>query len=177
MYVGFGSLPAPQDFARAAIDVERAHGRRILLSQGWAELALVDERKDCFVVGQVNQQALFPRGAAVIHHGGAGTTTRAARRAPPQVVVLQLADQPYWGSRVRELGIGAAHEGLTPTADSLSAPLAYALTSATRGQALAVARTIRGDGAMQAAKRLLEAAKPSQRGTHGAQNRCTPGDG
>jgi vancomycin aglycone glucosyltransferase len=155
VYVGFGSLPAPKEFARMAIDVVRAQGRRLLLSRGWAELALVDDREDCFVVGEVNQQALFPRVAAVVHHGGAGTTTAAARAGSPQVVVPQIADQPYWASRVRDLGIGVAHDGPTPTAQSLTTALESALKPETRARALAVADTILSDGAMRAAQLLI----------------------
>src|SRR5690606_6346415 len=102
-------------------EVARAQGRRVLLSSGWAQLALVDDREDCFIVDEVNQQALFTRVAAVIHHGGAGTTTAAARAGSPQVIVPQIADQPYWASRVWDLGIGSAHDGAMPTAESLSA--------------------------------------------------------
>jgi vancomycin aglycone glucosyltransferase len=136
----------------------RTQGRRVLISRGWAELVLTDDREDCFIVGEVNQQALFPRVAAVIHHGGAGTTTTAARAGSPQVIVPQIMDQPYWASRVRDLGIGYAHNGPAPTAESLSSALAYALNPETRERALAVADTIRGDGAMRAAQLLLEAA-------------------
>lgn len=156
VYVGFGSLPAPKDFARMAIDVVRAQGRRVLVSRGWAELALVDDSEDCFIVGEVNQQALFPRVAAVVHHGGAGTTTTAARAGNPQVVVPQIVDQPYWASTVSDLGIGSAHDGPTPTAESLSAALESALNPGTRARALAVADRIHGDGAMRAARLLLE---------------------
>jgi vancomycin aglycone glucosyltransferase len=167
VYMGFGSLPAPKDFARMAIDVVRAQGRRVLLSRGWAELALVDDREDCFIVGEVNQQALFPRVAAVVHHGGAGTTTAAARAGSPQVVVPQIMDQSYWASRVWDLGVGSAHAGPTPSAESLSAALESALNPGTRVRALAVADTMHGDGAMRAAKLLLA---DSQRLTreHGA---------
>lgn len=154
VYVGLGSLPAPKDFARMAIDVVRAQGRRVLMSSGWAGLALVDESDDCFIIGEVNQQALFPRVAAVVHHGGAGTTTAAARAGAPQVIVPQLGDQPYWGGRVWDLGIGSAHDGPTPTADSLAAALGAALSDGTRARALAVADTIIGDGAMRAARML-----------------------
>ncbi|WP_116812134.1 glycosyltransferase [Steroidobacter cummioxidans] len=156
VYVGLGSLPAPKDFARMAIDVARAQGRRVLLSRGWAGLALVDNSDDCFIVGEVNQQALFPRVAAVIHHGGAGTTTAATRAGIPQVVVPQIVDQPYWASRVWDLGIGSAHDGPTPTAASLSTSLESALSDGTRARAAAVADTILGDGAMRAAQRLIE---------------------
>ncbi len=157
VYVGFGSMRAAKDFARVAIEAVRAQGRRALVSRGWADLALIDGRDDCFVIGEINQQALFGRVAAVVHHGGAGTTTTAARAGAPQVVVPQMADQPYWAGRVAELGIGTAHDGPTPTAESLSAVLKSALTPETRARATAVAGTIRTDGATVAAKLLLEA--------------------
>ncbi|MGH8869745.1 MAG: glycosyltransferase [Actinomycetes bacterium] len=158
VYVGFGSMPmrASEDVAQDAIEAVRAQGRRVLVSGGWAELALVDDREDCCAVGEVNQQALFGRVAAVVHHGGAGTTTTAARAGVPQVVVPQIGDQPYWAGRVAELGIGAAHDGPTPTFESLSAALTTTLTAETRARATAVAATIRPDGAMVAAKLLLD---------------------
>ncbi|MGI5488950.1 glycosyltransferase [Microtetraspora malaysiensis] len=158
VYVGFGSMPmrASADVAEVAVEAIRAQGRRVLVGRGWAELALIDDRDDCFVVGEVNHQALFGRLAAVVHHGGAGTTTTATRAGAPQVVVPQAADQPYWAGRVAELGVGAAHEGPTPTFESLSAALKAALTPETRARATAVAGTIRADGATVAAKLLLD---------------------
>jgi len=157
VYVGFGSMRAPKDIARVAIEAIRGQGRRALVSHGWADLAPIDDRDDCFVVGEVNQQALFGRVAAVVHHGGAGTTTTAARAGAPQVVVPQMADQPYFAGRVADLGIGAAHDGPTPTTESLSAALGTALTPETRARAASVAGTIRTDGATVAATLLLDA--------------------
>jgi vancomycin aglycone glucosyltransferase len=157
VYVGLGSMRrVSQDIARVAIEAVRAQGRRVLVGRGWADLALIDDRDDCFAVGEVNQQALFGRVATVVHHGGAGTTTTAARAGAPQVVVPQGADQPYWAGRVAELGIGAAHDGPSPTFESLSAALRTALASGTRARAAAVAGTIRTDGATAAAKLLLD---------------------
>lgn len=75
----------------------------------------------------------------------------------PQVVVPQAADQPYWARRVADLGIGTAHDGPTPTANSLSAALRTSLTPGTRVRARAVAGTIRTDGAAVAAKLLRDA--------------------
>jgi vancomycin aglycone glucosyltransferase len=158
VYVGFGSMRrVSEDVARVAIEAIRVRGRRVLVSRGWAGLALIDDRDDCFVVGEVNHRALFGRVAAVVHHGGAGTTTTAARAGAPQVVVPQAGDQPYWAGRVAELGIGAAHDGPTPTTESLSAALRTALTPETRARATAVAGTIRTDGATVAATMLLDA--------------------
>jgi vancomycin aglycone glucosyltransferase len=67
--------------------------------------------------------------AAVVHRGGGGTTTTATRAGTPQVVVPQAADQPYWAGRVAGLGIGTAHDGPTPTTESLSAALRTTLTT------------------------------------------------
>jgi len=158
VFVGFGSMPlhTSPDAAQVAIEAIRAQGRRVLVRRGWADLALIDDRDDCFIVGEVNQQALFGRVAAVVHHGGAGTTTTATRAGAPQVVVPQLADQPYWAGRVAELGIGVAHDGPTPTFESLCAAVRTTLAPETRARAAAVAGTIRDDGAMVAAKRLLD---------------------
>ncbi|MCG0064185.1 glycosyltransferase [Streptomyces tricolor] len=159
VYVGFGSMPlhTATDVARVAVAAVRAQGRRTVLARGWAGLSPVDDRDDCFVVGEVNHQALFRRVAAVVHHGGAGTTTTAARAGAPQVVVPQAADQPYWARRVAELGIGAAHDGPTPSVASLSAGLGAALTPGTRARATALAGRVRTDGASVAARLLLDA--------------------
>ncbi|OBG72409.1 MULTISPECIES: glycosyltransferase [unclassified Mycobacterium] len=158
VYVGFGSMPmrASRDVAQVAIEAVRAQGRRVVLAQGWADLAPVDDSDDCFAVGEVNQQALFARVAAVVHHGGAGTTTTAARAGAPQVLIPQGADQPYWAGRVTRLGIGAAHDGPIPSVESLSVPLRAVLTPEARARARAVASAVRSDGAALAAALLVD---------------------
>lgn len=158
VYVGFGSLPThdPKEAARTAVEAVRGQGHRVILLRGWADLDRIDDGEDCFVVGEVNQQALFARVAAVVHHGGAGTTTTSARAGAPQVIVPQVVDQPYWAARVAELGVGAGHDGPVPTVESLSAALNIALAPETRVRAAALSGAIRADGAAVAAKRLLE---------------------
>ncbi|MCD0445002.1 glycosyltransferase [Glycomyces sp. A-F 0318] len=157
VYAGFGSIPLmnPQEAARAAVEAARAHGRRIVLGSGWAGLDAVDGGDDCFTVGEVNQQRLFRRSAAVLHHGGAGTTTTATMAGVPQVVVPQIVDQPYFAGRVAELGIGAAHEGPVPTVGSLTAAFAKALDPAVRERAAEVAAMTVKDGALVAAELLV----------------------
>lgn len=157
VYAGFGSMAmqGSADASRIAIEAIRAHGRRAVIARGWANLALIDASADCFITGDVNQQALFPRVAAIIHHGGAGTTTAAARAGAPQVIVPQVADQPHWAARIAGLGIGAAHAGPVATMASLTAALATALASAPRARDLGP--TIPADGADIAADFLLAA--------------------
>ncbi len=75
VYGGFGSMHmrASKDVAGVAIEAIRAQGRRALVSRGWANLALIDDRDDFFVVVEVNQQALFDRvadlGIGTAHDG------------------------------------------------------------------------------------------------------------
>lgn len=152
IYFGFGSRHASGDTSQEVIKAARALGRRAIVLRGWADLS-VDAEPDSLSVGEVNQQALFRRVAAVVHHGGAGTTTMATLSGAPQVVVPHHYDQPYFAQRVEELGIGVAHAvTATPTADSLIEALGRAL----RPEVAARARTVevRTDGALAAAKHV-----------------------
>jgi vancomycin aglycone glucosyltransferase len=154
VYFGFGSIRAPEGIGGTMIEAARALGRRAIVFRGWAGLAVPDD-PDCLSIGDVNQQALFPRVAAVVHHGGAGTTTAATRAGAPQVVVPQHYDQHYFAQRVRELGIGAAHPPAVPTTGSLAAALGDALRPEVAARAAPVAAAVRTDGVHTAAQRLL----------------------
>jgi vancomycin aglycone glucosyltransferase len=151
VYFGFGSIRAPRGLSTTMIQAARALGRRAIVSRGWADLVLLDDEPDCLSIGEVNQQALFERVAAVVHHGGAGTTTAAARAGAPQVVIPQHVDQHYWARRVHELGIGTAHS----TTDSLATALSRTLQPDVAAQARSIADKVLTDGAMTAARRLI----------------------
>jgi vancomycin aglycone glucosyltransferase len=159
IYFGFGSIRAPEGLSQVMIQSARAVGRRAIVSRGWAELALMDSAPDCITVGEVNQQALFTRVAAVVHHGGAGTTTAAALAGAPQVIIPQLYDQHYWSQRVDALGIGVAHAAGTPTMHSLRDALARAVEPDVAARARSVANGVRRDGAGVAVQRLLVSAR------------------
>jgi vancomycin aglycone glucosyltransferase len=155
IYFGFGSVRAPQDLGRTMIESARALKRRAIVLRGWADVTVLDDGADCLSVGEVNQQALFRRIAAVVHHGGAGTTTAATRAGAPQVVIPQHYDQPYWARRVAELGIGVAHAQGAPSVESLTSALRAALHSDVAARARSVAEGVREDGGRLAAERLI----------------------
>jgi vancomycin aglycone glucosyltransferase len=157
VYFGFGSMRAPQDISQVMIQSARALGRRAIVSRGWADLSLVDNEPDCLAVGEVNQQALFKRVAAVVHHGGAGTTTTAALVGAPQVVVPQIYDQHYWAQRIQHLGIGTAHAPSPPTTDSLTSALKQTLQREVAARAQSIATAVRLNGAQAAAQRVISA--------------------
>ena len=108
VYVGFGSMSTRDAGPISAIVAQaaRAAGQRVVLHAGAAGLGSVDERW-VRVVGDVPHEWLFPKVAGVVHHGGAGTTAAALRAGVPQAVVAHIGDQPYWGRRVHEIGVGA----------------------------------------------------------------------
>jgi vancomycin aglycone glucosyltransferase len=161
VYFGFGSMRAVPDLGGVMLEAARAIGRRAIVSRGWADLSLPDGQPDCVGIGEVNQQALFHRVAAVVHHGGAGTTTAAALAGAPQVIVPQLYDQHYWAVRVHDLGIGTAHAPGAPTVASLRSSLEHTLQQDVAARAASVAGQVRLDGARLAAERLaLSAPQP-----------------
>ena len=154
IFVGFGSMPAAGDVTRRLIGASRAVSRRIILSRGWADLDVVDDVRDCMVVGDVSHDVLFPQVAAIVHHGGAGTTAAAARAGVPQVITPMFGDQFYWASRIVELGVGATTPHTTMTEESVAAALREVLDSAVALRARRLARQVRWDGAEIAAERL-----------------------
>ena len=146
----------PQDPGRASeivVESVRRANPRGVVAAGWAGLAASGDH--VLVVEDVPHDWLFPQRAAVVHHGGAGTTTTAARAGAPQLVVPQGGDQVYWARRVAELDIGAAHDGPTPTVQSLSVALRSVLSQETRARATAVAGDVGTDGARTAAGLLI----------------------
>jgi vancomycin aglycone glucosyltransferase len=160
MRLGVGGTAATSDLSRLMIEAARALGRRAIVARGWAELSLVDDGVDCLAIDEVNQQALFPRAAAIVHHGGAGTTTAAALSSTPQVIVPQIYDQHYFAARVQELGIGVAHAAGAPTTESLIAALERALQPEVHTRATAIAAAMSRDSARAAAERLVSAYNP-----------------
>jgi sterol 3beta-glucosyltransferase len=106
--IGFGSMASanPDDVTALVLGAVREAGVRAVLLSGWGGLASIAEADDVFCADALPHDWLFPRVAAVVHHGGAGTTGAALAAGVPSIVVPFAADQPFWGARVAELGVG-----------------------------------------------------------------------
>ncbi len=108
VYVGFGSMSTRDPAATSGLIAsafERA-GCRGVVHRGSAGLDTDAFPAEVLVVDDVPHGSLFPRLAGVIHHGGAGTTAAALRAGTPTGAVPHIGDQPYWGRRLHELGVG-----------------------------------------------------------------------
>lgn len=113
VYLGFGSMAthAPEKLLSALLDALAESNQPGIIDAGWARLNGVSRAQtlppNVFLVDNVPHAWLFPHMRALIHHGGAGTTATGARAGVPASVVAHMADQPYWGRRLFDLGVGA----------------------------------------------------------------------
>ncbi|MBD3885917.1 glycosyltransferase family 1 protein [Phormidium tenue FACHB-886] len=108
IYVGFGSM-ASQDAAkttRLVIDAVRQSGQRAILATGWGGLSASEMPDTIHILQSAPHDWLFPQCLAVVHHGGAGTTGAGLRAGKPTIICPFFGDQPFWGKRVFELGVG-----------------------------------------------------------------------
>ncbi len=108
VFVGFGSTPFPDPDAATRIVVgalSRA-GRRGIVLAGGSGLATGRLSDGVLSIEAAPHDWLFSKVCAAVHHGGAGVTGAALRAGLPSVVVPIFGDQPFWASRVFDLGAG-----------------------------------------------------------------------
>lgn len=109
IYIGFGSMPdsKPQATTQTIFDAVKRTDTRAVILTGWAGLGVDDNVPETIhILKYAPHSWLFPRMSALVHHGGAGTTASGFRAGVPMTIVPHNADQPYWGRRVKELGVG-----------------------------------------------------------------------
>lgn len=116
IYFGFGSMNTenPKQTGETILEAldlaSKRLGRqlRAVLLKGWSGLNLDELPAHVLMLESVPHHLLFPRCAAIVHHGGVGTTASALRAGVPNLVIPFMADQPFWGRRIAELGLGAS---------------------------------------------------------------------
>lgn len=108
VYIGFGSMAArhPQQTFDLVIRALEKSGQRGIIARGWSRAKITAVPDNVFVLDKAPHGWLFPRVAGVVHHGGAGTAAAGLRAGVPTFIIPHMADQPYWGRRVYELGVG-----------------------------------------------------------------------
>lgn len=159
VYVGFGSMGGKDPARLAAVVIEALSmaGERGLLLTGWGGMHAQSRPDNVFMVDSAPHSWLFPRMAAVVHHGGAGTTGEGLRAGVPSVIVPFIVDQPFWGRRVRVLGVGPEP---IPRNSLTSGKLAHAIHEAVtnpriRESAATIGTAIRSEDGLGTALRLV----------------------
>lgn len=110
VFFSFGSMSVqnPTGLLELVSEVATRLDVRALVGAGWSDLAPgVRADRRMFVARSIDYNDVLPRCGAAVHHGGSGTTHEVARAGIPAVIVSVGGDQPLWGKRLEELGIGA----------------------------------------------------------------------
>ena len=109
VYIGFGSMSNrnPEQTADLVIEALTLTNQRAVLLSGWGGLQGTNMPDSIFMIDSIPHSWLFPRVSAVVHHGGASTTAAGLKAGIPSVVIPFFGDQPFWGQRVADLGVGA----------------------------------------------------------------------
>jgi len=160
VYIGFGSMvnQDPKETAKIIITALDRSGQRGIVGSGWSGIEEEDLPDFVHIVGSVPHTWLFPRMAAVVHHGGVGTTAAGLRAGVPSIITPFFGDQPYWGNRIFELGVGPQpipKKRLDPK--KLSRAITIAVSDETmKGKAADLGYKIRKENGVSAAVRVLE---------------------
>jgi UDP:flavonoid glycosyltransferase YjiC (YdhE family) len=96
----------PEQTADLVIQALALTRQRAVLLSGWSGLQKKDLPDSIFMIDSIPHSWLFPRVSAVIHHGGASTTAAGFRAGVPSIIIPFFGDQPFWGQRVADLGVG-----------------------------------------------------------------------
>lgn len=149
VYIGFGSMGSrnPEEAAQIALDALARSGQRGVLASGWGGLKAADVPETVHLISSLPHSWLFPRMAAVVHHGGAGTTAAGLRAGVPSIVTPFGMDQPFWGRRIAELGVGPQPiRRKHLTGERLAASITQAITdSSMRRRAADLGEAIRSE--------------------------------
>lgn len=162
VYIGFGSMNSGDMGKTLAIVTKAVHAAKVkaVLAKGWGgpeELAQNDP--DIYYMQDfVPHDWLFEQVDAVVHHGGAGTTASGLLAGCPTLIIPFGGDQPFWGSRIREMGFGPKpirRESLT--AEKLARGLTELLhTPEYRTAAREVSEKLRREHGVQKAADIIE---------------------
>ena len=131
IYIGFGSMKDIESFKTTLDVIKKALDQtkqRAVVGLGWSKLPSNESiPNNIFLIESISHTWLFPKMKTVIHHGGAGTTAAGLRAGKPTIIIPHNADQPAWGQRVFELGVGSKPIKKTKlTAENLASAILFA---------------------------------------------------
>jgi sterol 3beta-glucosyltransferase/vancomycin aglycone glucosyltransferase len=164
-FLSFGSMlnvvgePA-FDAARAMVGAVEIAGVRGVIQAPEQVVARLAKSDRVHFITRAPHARLFPRCSVVVHHGGAGTTHSAMLAGRPSIVVPHVADQFFWGDRLRIRGIGSKPlPRKRLTAAALASRLRSTIDDAKmRGNAEEAGVAIRAETGPARAAELIEAA-------------------
>jgi sterol 3beta-glucosyltransferase len=165
VYLGYWRLPTMDKprLLRLAIEVADALKIRFVIGAKWTarDFGGIEPPKSVFFTDSVDHDWLFARCSATVHHGGAGTTAATLRAKLPMVICSVCTDQPFWGMRATELGVGCTMPFQRLTAPRLTQALRQIQDSAVRARAAKLGEAMRQEDGVGAAVRIIEERLPN----------------
>lgn len=177
VYLGFGSMPAPDITVplQLAVDVCRQLDCRCVLTAGWTALEtdpgcaeiLAAASGAVLAVASAPHDWLFPRCAALVHHCGVGTMAAALRSGTPQVPCPFMLDQPHNAKICVQLGVAPTWIPFSSISTArLSSALQQILNEGTEGPLHQAARQhaervrVESEGVIDHFCEIIERARP-----------------
>lgn len=161
IYIGFGSMKDLNSFNKTlaliieALDITN---QRAVVGLGWTKINYKGALpENIFLVESVPHTWLFPKMKMLIHHGGAGTTATGLRAGKPTIIVPHNADQPAWGQRVFELGVGSKPIKKSKlTAGKLANAISFSQTPNIIAKAERIGQQLKNENGVQKAVEIIE---------------------
>jgi UDP:flavonoid glycosyltransferase YjiC (YdhE family) len=159
LLVSLGAMSAGKGAETATLFVEAVEAARVrAIVQGWdGAMKQLRLPPSIHAAEPVPHGWLLPRTSGLVHHGGFGTTAAGFRAGIPQLIIPHIADQFYWGQRVKELGVGPPAigrsklkgENLAAALNDLAYNAEYRATAARMGEG------VRAEDGIRAAVELI----------------------
>ena len=128
IYLGFGSMPAPEPLVliKRAMIVARETNAKVILCAGWSEIGQLvnpsetnlitdsnaeksadklDLPENLLLLSAVPHDFILPYCDVIVHHCGVGTCAAALRAGSPSVACPVMLDQPSNATRLHQLGV------------------------------------------------------------------------
>ncbi len=169
IYIGFGSMKDSDSFNKTlAIIIEALEitKQRAVVGLGWTINNYKEKLPDnIFLIDNIPHTWLFPKMKIVVHHGGAGTTATGLRAGKPTIIIPHNADQPAWGQRVFELGVGSKPiKKSILTAEKLVNAIRYSLTPTIIDNAQQLGKQLRHENGVQKATQIIDSLLSEENG-------------
>jgi sterol 3beta-glucosyltransferase len=161
LFIGFGSMKDLSTFKETIDLVSEAlkiTRQRAVIGLGWNHSdGLEALPENIFLLDYAPYTWLFQQMSAVVHHGGAGTLASGLLAGKPTIVIPFMADQPAWGRRVFELGVGSKPIPRKKlTAQKLADAIQYVLSDEIKRKATTLGHELKKETGVEMAVGIID---------------------
>ena len=162
VYFTFGSMLVPNEASWLKVyeiwkEAIQRVGCRAIFQLPISESTTIKNESNILIVRRVPHNLIFPSCCAIVHHGGAGTTQSSLLAGCPSIVVAHIADQPFWGSELKRLGVSPGYMRKNEmTSGLLSKYISLILKDSTyRNNAMLISNSMKRENGIDTAINLL----------------------